>query len=276
MTRFALLAMAALLAACAPVSTAAQGGVPNDDGAHPSVEQAHPLAYVLTPASRPFLEALERVTGPQRLAVAQRLKGDAKVTDGLAGWKRLDEDAAFAVLQRAGQLACDELGYDLPATRVQAGALVERAGLYDDATDTITVYADLLKEPVAAKALATMLHEVRHGIQHRIVALAKPDADLATLAKGYKARPAAGTPDAYGDYAHLTTEYDAFQFGNAIATIVTKGKFDDARFGTVDTHFDVNGRVAFDLLALPADADLRTRILAANIAEANARGLVVN
>jgi hypothetical protein len=280
-----LLAIAAIAAGCAPVDVpkpvsasdaAAQGGVPHDDGAHPSVEQAHPLAYVLTPASRPFLVALDRVAGPQRLAVAKRLQADAKVTQGIAGWKQLDADAAFAVLQRAGQLMCDELGYAMPPTKVQPGALKDRAGLYDDESDSITVQGDLLKEPSAYKALSTMLHEVRHAVQHRITHAATPDEDLAVLAKGYKARPAAGSPEAYGDYVHLTTEFDAFQFGNAVATILSKGKFDDTRFGTVDTHFDANGKVIFDLLALPADADLKARILAANVAEADALGLIAN
>ncbi|MDB5100269.1 MAG: hypothetical protein JWM80_4690 [Cyanobacteria bacterium RYN_339] len=250
--------------------------MPHDDGAHPSVEQAHAKAYVLTTPSRPFLEALARVAGPQRLAVAKRLQADATVKDGIAGWGLLDEAAAFKLLQYAGRQMCEELGYEPPTMKVQPGVIANRAGLYDDASDTLAINAELLKTRSAYSALATVLHEVRHAIQHRIVAATQTDNDLVTLAAGYKARPAAGNPAAYGDYVHLTTEFDAFQFGNCVASILSKGKFDDTQFGTVDTHFDAKGLVIFDLLNLPAELDLKGRILAVNVAEADALGLIVN
>src|SRR5262249_33823490 len=123
---------------------------------------------------------------------------------------------------------------------------------------TIVLYVDEIAQAGKYMAIASVVHEMRHAAQYQLVAANRGlfsalDPGQKPLASAYaaawQAMDALGGESslAYGDYAHLNVEYDAFQTGNEVASILSNGQFDASGFGFLDTHYDGSGTVGLDL-----------------------------
>lgn len=259
------------------------GGLTNDVAAHPSVQLAKPLAFVLTAQARPFLAALEAKVVPMRQTLAERLAADATVSTGLSGWDRAATDAKMATLTRVAQIEAEVMGCAVPAIakKVPTAADTGLMAYYQPAAfgaGTITLYTTTLAQKSKYVAVAVMVHEMRHAAQYQLfTASNSQDADTATLADAYEAAWSA-TEDlggqsqlAYGDYVHLNVEYDAFQTGNQVAALLAEAANQTPGLGFVDMQYDASATPVYDLLAQTDVAAGQALIAAVNRAQYNAQ-----
>jgi hypothetical protein len=264
------------------VSTAADaaafGGLADTLAAHVSVQLGTPAAYALSTQSKPYLAALGRVMDPMRRTLADRLAADATVTQGLASWERSTATAQLNVLKRIAAIEADVMACDEPSIVARTGASGQTGlmAYYQPAASgvgEIVIYTDAVAKGGKYMAVSTLVHEMRHAAQDQLVQantrlMSGLDADQKTLASAYSAAWQAMNAQggesslAYGDYTHLNVEYDAFQTGNMVASILSKGAFDDNGFGFVDTHYSATGTADLDLEAL-ADANTGANLVAA-------------
>jgi hypothetical protein len=290
----------ALLAACGQPNIAALqgplttnslgadllGGLPSSEAAHASVEAASPEAFVLTTAAAPFLDALARVVEPMRQTLASRLLADAVVSRGLASWNTAGASGQLTTLRRIAALEGEVMGTQVP-TIVQSLDAPTTAGMmavYQPETTglgTITLYADSIAKGGKDLAVATLVHEMRHAAQYQLVLANQANAsalgaDQRTLANTYAS--AWQTMDAwggesklsYGDYVHLAVEYDAFQTGNEVAAIVSRGTYSAQGSGFVTVQYRADATVALDLTTLIGKYNGAALVGAVNAAEAKA------
>lgn len=260
------------------------GGLSDDLAAHPSVQLARPGAYALAPEAAPFLDALEGVVAPQRRRIAERLRADAAVTAGIAGWARAGEADRLALLRRVMAIACEEWACAAPTivvkTRDPAEPALFAAYASRNQVGEVVLYMTPLAAGGAVLAISALLHEVRHAAQDQLAfrAQALPAATPeGVLARSYAAAFAVvgelgGEDDlAYGDYVHLNVEYDAFQSGNQIAAILSGGTAPIAQLGFVDVKFTAALAPAFDLRAAARTSSGAALITAVNAAHAQAQ-----
>jgi hypothetical protein len=290
------LALIALLSACGrpPLIAAPQpggqgtqtqdashaGGLAADEAIRPSVVFARPQAFALTEPSEPFLNALAEHVEPQRLALARQLVADPTVSSGLTNWERAGRAGQFRTLQRVAALQGDVMGCRVP-TLVENGGEPDRPGLMayfqPDQTGSgrIVTFPRSMAQGGKYLAVATLLHEMRHAAQFQLAtsrsAVTRPGG--AVLAPAYAAAWRAmgelGGEErlSYGDYCHLTIEYDAFQTGNQVATLISQGAYDGMGCGFVDMQY--RGERALPALKLlPMMQKLTGTALAATVNKA--------
>lgn len=264
------------------LDAAARGGLAADVAARPSVQLSAPAAYTLTAASQPFVEALDRQVAPQRLALASAIEADATIQRGLAGWSRLETQDRLTLLERVAELTARSMASRTPPVDVQdraAGSANVMAFFENDGSDLgrVVLYQDTIAGAGAEIAVATVIHEVRHAAQYQLMRQSPADADAQALAGGYSAAwqaiHQAGDESTltYGDYAHLTIEFDAFQTGNTVAALLFGSRFDPTGLGFVDTHASARGAMKLDLLQLGATLQDAELIGAVNRAQAEAQ-----
>jgi hypothetical protein len=226
------------------------GGLAADEAIRPSVVFARPQAFALTPQSEPFLTAMAEHVEPQRRALARQLAADPVVTAGLTNWDTSGRTGQFRTLQRVAALQGDVMGCRLPSISENSKE-PDRPGLmaYYQPDQTglgkIVLFPKAIAQGGKYLAVATVIHEMRHAAQFQLAtsrsAVTKPGG--AVLAPAYAAAWRAmgelgGEENlAYGDYAHLTIEYDAFQTGNLVATLISQGVYDGMGCGFVDTQY---------------------------------------
>lgn len=241
----------------------ALGGLPTSRAAHPSVELATPEAYALTPQSLPFLEALSRTVDPLRRTLASDLLADSTVTSALSNWNALGASDQLAALTRVEQLEAQVMNCQAPPISEQTGA-PPQTGLmaYFEASASggigqIVIYPQAIAQGGVTLAIATLVHETRHAAQYQLVQQDQANpltGDAHILAQAYNASwqlmNQLGSEDslAYGDYAHLNVEYDAFQTGNEVTAMLFGSQFNPLGIGFVDTHYSQTGTPDFDLL----------------------------
>jgi hypothetical protein len=292
--RVALLALTCLLSGCqnlsAPSQVASQasdyaslGGLSDALGAHPSVELQAPLAFALTPNAFPFLQALARVVEPLRLQLAQSLMSDRSVSQGLAGWELANGTTQLSVLKRIAAIEGSVMNCQVPPLIEQAGP-ADQTGVmayYQPGTSDIgqvVLYPDAIAQGGKYLALSTLVHEMRHAAQYQLVQSKQAGqlsagSDNATLATAYAAAWSAmdslggESKLAYGDYAHLNVEYDAFQTGNEVATIVSQGAFSALGYGFVDAAYSQASKPQLNLLTLTGQYAGSQLVAAVNQAE---------
>jgi hypothetical protein len=142
----------------------------------------------------------------------------------------------------------------------------------------VVIYTDAIAKGGKYMAVSTLVHEMRHAAQDQLVQantslMSGLDADHKTLASAYSAAWQAMNAQggesslAYGDYTHLNVEFDAFQTGNMVASILSKGAFDASGFGFVDTHYAASGTAELDLEALAATTTGANLVASVNKAE---------
>lgn len=262
---------------------AAYGGLAADVAAHPSVQLARPKAYALTSAAAPFLAALTRTVEPQRQALAARLQEDALVSRGLASWERAGTATQEAVLARIAAIQAEIMGCQVPTIVTMSGQ-PEQSGMmayFEPAGGPhgrIVLYPDTMARGGKYLAVATLVHEMRHAAQYQLLQSNQWNAgtDLHVLAEAYTASWQAisdygGQASlAYGDYAHLNMEFDAFQTGNQVAAILSQGTFRPNGYGFSDTHYREHGVPVVDLLDMRKSLADYALIAAVNRAEAQA------
>lgn len=301
---FTLLVAAALLSACgsaapwgpAPLlsrvsDAGALGGLSDDRAAHPSVQLGQPAAFTLNSQARPFLQALSRVMTPVRRTLAERLAADPTVASGLKNWDGATADGRLVLFERITALEAEVMGCQAPSIIGRAGRSPDegiRAFFQPDGgLGEVVIYMETIARDGKYAALAMIVHEVRHAAQHQLATaplpgLAIQDDDRRTLTAGYVASwRSLGANDgetalAYGDYAHLNVEYDAFQTGNAVAYVVSGGSYDPLGFGFVDTHYGAADTPAFNLLTIGetlADVALVTAVNKAEFAAEQGRNV---
>ncbi len=292
-----------VLSGCAPFAmvaevpskaadTASFGGLPADLAAHPSVELRSPQAFTLTIEARPFLQALSRAVEPQRRQLAARLLADPAIVNGLAVWERSNTTAQLAVLKRVAAIEGEVMGFTVPPLLEQAGSPPQQGMMayYQPGVSDIgkvVLYPTSIARGGKYLALATLVHEMRHAGQYQLVQAADNtlSADERTLATTFgntwDAMQLLGGEGqlAYGDYAHLSVEFDAFQTGNEVAAIVSQGTFDSLGFGFVDADFDAKAKPTLDLFDLAqrlAGSELISNVNQAEFKAESARGVNVS
>ncbi|MBC7543564.1 MAG: hypothetical protein H7338_12625 [Candidatus Sericytochromatia bacterium] len=287
-----------LLTACSPIGVSASfptgaslqaidaaslGGLTNSLAAHPSVQLAKPKAFALAPEAKPFLEALSRTVEPMRVRLAERLLTDPAVTQGLARWERATAADQPATLNVVAAIEGEVMGCLVPPIVAQTGRAAQAGTMayYLPGTDDIgqvVLYPDVMAHGGKYLALATLVHEIRHAAQYQLMQAGDRNQgaaaeDTVTLVNAYeetwKAITALGGESAiaYGDYVHLNIEYDAFQTGNQVAAIVSKGTFDALGNGFIDTQYTANAKPVLSLLDLAETLSGTTLIVAVNQAQ---------
>lgn len=267
--------------AAAALDASASNGLSADVAAKPSVELAAPAAFALTSASRPFVTTLDRFVSPQRRSLAAALAADADIQAGLAGWSGLRTAARLTVLEAVAASTATTMGASAPPVSVQsrAGESSSVMAYFENdgsALGHIVLYQETIAAAGAEIAVATVVHETRHAVQYQLMNKTARSADEETLADGYAAAWQAihqigdESSLSYGDYAHLTIEFDAFQTGNAVAEQLFGTRFDPTGLGFVDTQTDAQGAWKVDLLQLGAGLADAQLIAAVNRAQAQA------
>jgi hypothetical protein len=259
------------------------GGLSTSVATHASVESIAPLAFVLTPESGPFIQALADVAEPQRLELAQRLKADGTITNAMANWSRAGSSGRLAVLQRVAAIEGEVMGAQVPPVQEETSANAPAGMLaYFQAENggvgTITIYSNAIASGGGYLAVSMVVHEMRHAAQYQLVNAdqAKLTAQQRTLATGY--RTAWDTVNAlggesslsYGDYVHLAVEFDAFQAGNEVASLISGGSFDQRGSGFVTTQYGASGTPNLDLTTLIGNYSTSELTGAVNLAQAKA------
>ncbi|MDB5102048.1 MAG: hypothetical protein JWM80_6469 [Cyanobacteria bacterium RYN_339] len=259
------------------------GGLASSVAAHASVEAVAPLAFVLTPESAGFLQALTTTAEPQRIALANRLKADSTITSAITNWSRAGAAGRLAVLQRVATIEGEVMHCQVPTVKEEASTTApsgmlaffqaESGGLGE-----ITIYSNAIASGGGYLALSMVIHEMRHAVQYQLVSgdQTKLTADEKTLATGY--RTAWETVNAlggesklsYGDYVHLAVEFDAFQAGNQVATLMSGGTFDQRGSGFVDTQYVTAGTPNLDLTTMLGNFTTSELTGAVNLAQAKA------
>lgn len=259
------------------------GGLPNSEAAHTAVQTSVPSAFALNAAAQPFLQSLLKVVEPQRLTLATRLLADPVVSQGLANWERSTSDAQLKVLKQVAAIEGDVMGFQVPPIVSTPGAPPQPGMMAfyqpgDTDIGQVVLYPSIIARGGKYLAISTLVHEMRHAAQYQLVtnSAASTDADTQNLVNAYNgswsALDAIGTEStlAYGDYVHLNVEYDAFQTGNEVAALVSKGSFDQTGFGFIDTHYDGSGKLTFSLLDLLPQVAADNLVVKVNTAEADA------
>lgn len=226
------------------------GGLAADEAIRPSVVFGRPQAFALTPASAPFLQTLAETVEPQRLALARQLVADPIVAKGLTTWEQSGRSGQFRTLQRIAALEGDVMGCRVPRLVEDTGT-PDRPGLmaYFQADPTgvgrIVTYPAAMAQGGKYLAVATLIHEMRHAAQFQLAtsrsAATKPGGLVLApaYAAAWRAMGELGGEErlSYGDYCHLTIEYDAFQSGNQVATLISHGAYDGMGCGFVDVQY---------------------------------------
>jgi hypothetical protein len=261
----------------------ALGGLSSSVAAHASVETVAPLAFVLTPASAAFVQALDAAAEPERLELAKRLKADTTITSAIANWSRAGSTGRLAMLRRVAAIEGEVMGCQVPTVTEETSANAPSGMLAYFQADSggvgeITIYSNAIASGGGYLALSMVVHEMRHAAQYQLVNAdqAKLTADQRTLATGY--RTAWETVNAlggesklsYGDYVHLAVEFDAFQAGNQVATLMSGGSFDQRGSGFVDTQYGVGGEPTLDLGTMIGNFSASELTGAVNLAQAKA------
>ncbi|HEY9722758.1 MAG TPA: hypothetical protein V6D47_12155 [Oscillatoriaceae cyanobacterium] len=263
----------------------ALGGLPSDRAAHPSVELASPNAYALTSETQAFREALDRTVEPLRRTLASDLLADSTVSAALTDWNSLSASDQLDALTKVETIEAQVMNCQAPPITEQPGA-PPQTGLmaYFDASTgdgvgQIVLYPQSIAQGGVTLAIATLVHETRHAAQYQLVQSDQSSpltGDAHTLAQAYNAAwnqmNAIGSEDtlAYGDYAHLNVEFDAFQTGNEVAAILFGTQYNPLGIGFVDTHYSQSGTPSLDLTTLDQQATGVQLIADVNSAEYNA------
>lgn len=259
----------------------ALGGLATDIAAHPSVQLARPKAFALTAESSTFLDALARTVEPKRRTLAERLAADSTVTEAVTRWTRMSGQARLDALKRVADLEGEVMGFTVPPiTPSSDNAGQQSVQAYfqpaNDGVGTIVVFTNALASANAYRAIATVVHEARHAAQFQLAfgehtqALSGDEQVLGdAYASAWQFTNELGDESklAYGDYTHLTAEYDAFQTGNEVAAILSGGQLTTVGYGFVDMQYDRNGTPVADPAALDPRASGRDLIAAINAAE---------
>lgn len=259
------------------------GGLSNSEAAHASVEAQAPTAFVLTSNGTGFVAALDRNVKPLRTTLASTLAADTTVMQGLNGWSSLTTKNRLAVLQRVAALEGQVMNCQVPPV-VASSASPPVSGMMafyqpgDSDIGQVTLYSSSLASGDKYLALATLVHEMRHAAQFQMVLADQGSKLQATtdehlLATNYAAAWSAmdslgGESDlAYGDYVHLDVEFDAFQTGNEVASLVSGGSFDATGSGFVDVQYSKSDAPVFDLSSLMPQFETTDVTGAVNLAE---------
>jgi hypothetical protein len=258
----------------------ALGGLGADIAAHPSVQLARPKAFALTAESSAFLDALARQVEPQRRTLASRLAADTTVTDAVSRWTRMTGQQRLDALKRVADLEGEVMGFQVPPiTPSSDNADQQSVQAYfqpaNDGLGEIVVFTNALASGNAYRAIATVVHEARHAAQFQLAFsdTSVKDADSQVLGDAYASawqftnELGDESKLAYGDYTHLTAEYDAFQTGNEVAAILSGGQLSTVGYGFVDMQYDRNGSPVVDPTSLNPRTTGRDLIAAVNAAE---------
>jgi hypothetical protein len=266
------------VATSSAADAASYGGLSASQAVHVSVQLGQPAAYALSPQAGPFLDALASTVAPMRRSLANRLKADTTVSAGLAAWDRATAAQQLATLKRVAAIQAEVMGCEAPSITMTASQAAEATMMayYQPGSGAgeVVLYQSAIARAGKYKAIATIVHEVRHAAQYQLVQGAVPaDSDERTLRTAYAASWQAldalggeGTL-AYGDYAHLNVEFDAFQTGNEVASRLSNGSYDALGFGFVDTHYAADGTVKLDLVSLASTLVGAGLVAAVNQAE---------
>jgi hypothetical protein len=277
----------------ATVNARQLAGLPVDVAAHAEVQAIAPAAFALMPDSQPFVQALSRSVEPLRLQLAQSLAADPTIRQGLAGWDRLDTNTRLALLQRVAEFQAQVMRFSIPPISLATSPPPQAnlMAVFDPSEGNlgqITLYPAAVARGARYLAVSTLVHELRHAAQYQMIrgdlaVQAADDSDAETLAAGYGAAWTAmdtfggQSRLSYGDYAHLNVEFDAFQCGNQVATILSQGQFEQVGFGFVDTHYQPNAAPTFNLLSVMSRMAGVELVTSVNAAQAQAeRGRAVN
>lgn len=262
------------------------GGLPSGEAAHASVEAAQPTAFVLVPEASEFLMALESSVEPMREKLATILKSDATVTQGIGRWSTGGSKGQLATLSRVATLEAEVMGCQAPSVVEDAGTPPQQGMLayYQPGTTDlgqITIYTASMTAGGPYLAIATLVHEMRHAAQYQLVEANSMgglglSADQRTLASWYS--NAWQVMDAwggeaqlsYGDYAHLAVEYDAFQTGNEVASLVSGGTYSALGSGFVDAQYTTTTTPKLDLATILSQYGAGDLVGTVNAAEARA------
>ncbi len=246
------------------VDTTELGGLPADKAVHATVELAQPKAFVLTPQAQPFVAALNRTVEPQRQLYARQLLADPTVVAGIAAWERSSPTAQLRLITRVAAIGGTVMGCQVPPI-VENQRAPERAGTMaffqpaPNSVGQIVLYPREVATGGKYLAIATVIHELRHAAQFQLAtsrsAATKPDGlvlGTAYAASWQAMATMGGEADlSYGDYAHLNVEFDAFQTGNEVATLISGGAYDGMGCGFVDTQYrGVTALPALKLLSM--------------------------
>lgn len=259
------------------------GGLSTSIAAHASVESVAPLAFVLTPDSASFVQALATTAEPQRVELASRLAADTTITSAISNWSRAGASGRLAVLQRVAQIEGQVMNAQVPTVKEETSANAPAGMLAffqaeSGGVGTITIYSNAIASGGGYLALSMVVHEMRHAVQYQLVNASDSQltADERTLATGYRTawdavnQLGGESVLSYGDYVHLAVEFDAFQAGNEVATLMSKGSFDQRGSGFVDTQYTKAGTPQLDLTTLMGNYDTSELTGAVNLAQAKA------
>lgn len=225
--------------------------------ANAQIQQTAPDAFAVQEASIPFLKLQRAAIQKEVLTLVASIRNDRNLALAIAGFKNLNLNQKTEVMKLTFAHVTKSLGITPPVL------------VLDNSFKNATYFDFDLKNPgpgrviLSPKELAAMpnpyspllylIHETKHSAQYQLAFL-KRSAPSNALAKGYKAAFNAQKnltgKLSFCDFLTLVNEYDAFQYGNAVVSLLTNGQSLDDTMGTFASQFDVRGALKIDLLKL--------------------------
>ena len=228
--------------------------------ANKDVQRLAPEAFALQPEAVEFHVQLQQSQKAEMQELLDLITDDSQLLDKIERFKNLEWSEKESVLREIFKLEVQSLKIKAPEL-IFSSTAIEGQAFYDFNIENPTPGKvilnpdELQKDPNPLSALMLLIHETRHSAQFQKAFLGNEN-DV--LGKFYRAAFIAQKKHSdkirsFCDFLTLNNEYEAFQFGNYIVTVLTRGQVDTLGMGTYASQYNKDLSLKIDLPSLFAE-----------------------
>ncbi|MBL7542871.1 MAG: hypothetical protein JNL11_03600 [Bdellovibrionaceae bacterium] len=233
--------------------------IPNDPSffANAQIQSTVPEAFAVQEKSIPFLKLQRARFQSDVLRLVNSIRTDKNLILAITRFPNLSLEQKAEVMRQTFTHVTKSLGIMPPLLVLDNN--FKNATYFDfdlknpSPGRVILSPKELAAMPNPYSPLLYLIHETKHSAQFQL-AFSKQTGSSSILAKSYRAAFTAQKDLqgklSFSDFLTLVSEYDAFQYGNAVVALLKGEKASDERMGTYASQFDQHGRLKIDLIQL--------------------------
>ena len=226
--------------------------------ANQKVQRLAPEAFALQPETADFHKNLKVSQQAEMDELLNLIAGHPDLLKKIEMFKELEWAHKEEVLREVFALEVEALKIDAPDLIISNSATKNQAYFdFDIEKPTpgrvLLNPEELQKDPNPYSSLMLLIHETRHSAQFQRAFLSNDKKDI--IGKFYRAAFTAQKKHAdkirsFCDFLTLNNEYEAFQFGNYVVTVLTNGNVDTLGMGTYASQYNRDLSLKIDLTQL--------------------------
>ncbi len=225
--------------------------------ANQEVQRLAPDAFVLQPETAEFHTHLVQSQKQEMNELLDLIAKEPRLLSKIEKFKDLEWSEKESVLKEVFRLEVQALKIQAPELIISTTAIDGQAYFDFDIENptpgkVILNPDELQKDSNPLSALMLLIHETRHSAQFQKAFFGNEN-DV--LGKFYRAAFTAQKKHAdkirsFCDFLTLNNEYEAFQFGNYVVTVLTHGQVDTLGMGTYASQYNKDLSLKIDLPSL--------------------------